>query len=383
MVKSISLILPIYVTLMWALVFLFKRDSIKSANKVLGLFMLFATFLYCSHAIFFHQFYHLYSFIDSIYLLSLLSLYPLFYAYILLLTTHQINTKKYLLHFLPAIILGLSSLILNLALSPEERVIYVKEILIARNLKNLDLLTITGIKGMLFLLARITFIGQVIVYLLLGIRLANKYNAWINEYFSNTEGRRMNWIRDISIIMLIVSIAGIAFSLIGRSYFAHKPMSLLVPSLLFSTTYFIIGFNANQHEVISENLVDINAEQEPKEPPNGQALVLKEKLLNLFEKEKIYTQTELRITTLCEELQTNRTYLSRLINTEFGMNFNEFVNQYRVREAERLLISDEHKSYTLEYIAEEAGFGTSNSFTRAFKEFRGITPGQFRKNGSS
>ncbi|WP_167616622.1 helix-turn-helix domain-containing protein [Maribellus sediminis] len=382
MVKSISLLLPIYVTLMWALVFLLKRNSPVRANKVLGLFMLAATLLYCSHAVFFHQFYHLYSFIDSLYLLTLLSLYPLFYGYILVLSTHELNLKKFRLNFLPAFILALSSLILTLVLSPEERVMYVKEVLISRNLKELNLFSITGIKGMVFLIARIAFIIQSIVYLLIGIRLANRYNVWLHEYFSNTEGRRMKWVRDISIIILVVSIAGIVFSLIGRSYFAHKPVSLLIPSFLFSTIYFIIGFNANQQEVLTENLVEFNTENEPKEPVHGQVSILKEKLLELFENEKIYTQTDLRITTLCEVLQTNRTYLSRLINVEFGMNFNEFVNHYRVREAEKLLSSDEHKSYTLEYIAEEAGFGTSNSFSRAFKEFNGITPGQYRKDDS-
>lgn len=382
MVKSIALLLPIYVTLMWALVFLFKRNSPIPANKVLGYFMLMATFLYFSHAIFFHQFYHLYSFIDSLYLYCLLTLYPLFYAYILVLSTQEINRKKYLLNFLPAAIIGSVSLILNLLLSPEQRVTYVKEILVARNLKELQLLSLLGIKAVLFLLARIIFIAHSVIYLLLGIRMANKHNKRINEFFSNTEGKKMNWVRNISIIILVVSFAGIAFSLIGRSYFTHNPVSLLIPSLLFSTIYFLIGFHANQQHVVTENL---NETAEEKESDiviaNGvQDVKLKTKLLNLFENEKIYTQSDLRITLLCDLLETNRTYISRLINAEFGVNFNEFVNQYRVREAEKLLSSAKNNSYTLDYIAEEVGFGTGNSFARAFKEYNGVTPGQYRKN---
>lgn len=382
MVKSIALLLPIYVTLMWALVFLFKRNSPIPANKVLGYFMLMATFLYFSHAIFFHQFYHLYSFIDSLYLYCLLTLYPLFYAYILVLSTQEINRKKYLLNFLPAAIIGSVSLILNLLLSPEQRVTYVKEILVARNLKELQLLSLLGIKAVLFLLARIIFIAHSVIYLLLGIRMANKHNKRINEFFSNTEGKKMNWVRNISIIILVVSFAGIAFSLIGRSYFTHNPVSLLIPSLLFSTIYFLIGFHANQQHVVTENL---NETAEEKEidiviTDGVQDVKLKTKLLNLFENEKIYTQSDLRITLLCDLLETNRTYISRLINAEFGVNFNEFVNQYRVREAEKLLSSAKNNSYTLDYIAEEVGFGTGNSFARAFKEYKGVTPGQYRKN---
>jgi len=108
--------------------------------------------------------------------------------------------------------------------------------------------------------------------------------------------------------------------------------------------------------------------------------LLKTKLLALFENEKVYRLSDLRITTISETLQTNRTYISRLINEEFGVNFNEFVNKYRVAEAEALLQSEDHAFYTLEYIAEISGFGSTNSFTRAFKDCKGVTPGTFRNN---
>jgi AraC-like DNA-binding protein len=86
----------------------------------------------------------------------------------------------------------------------------------------------------------------------------------------------------------------------------------------------------------------------------------------------------LRITSVSDSLKTNRTYISRLINDEFGVNFNEFVNKYRIEEAKKLLESNESKLFTMEHIAEKSGFGSVNSFTRVFKEFEGITPGQFK-----
>ena len=379
MVKSIALLLPIYVTLMWALVFLLQKKSAGSANQILGIFMITATSLYLCHAVFFHQFYHVYSFLDSLYLLSLLSLYPLFYAYILKITNQHIDTYRYMIHFLPAIFISVISLLLNFALTPDERVMYVKEILISRNLKDLDIFTITGLKGILFLMGRIIFICHAIIYVLLGIRLANKYNDRIDDYYSNTEGRRMNWIRNLGIAILIISLSGIVFALIGRSYFAHHPLSLLLPSVVFSSIYFLIGFYGNQQQLSNDNLLANKESFEFEEITSSQEEKLKKKLLNLFENDKIYRQCELRITAVSEALQTNRTYISRLINKEFGKNFNEFVNQYRVREAEQLLLSKENNPYTLDYIAEQVGFGSGNSFTRAFKEFNGLTPGQFRR----
>jgi AraC-like DNA-binding protein len=67
-----------------------------------------------------------------------------------------------------------------------------------------------------------------------------------------------------------------------------------------------------------------------------------------------------------------------LINEEFGMNFNEFVNKYRLIEAKELLCSKNHNIYTNEHIAEMSGFGSAASFSRVFKESEGITPGNYR-----
>ena len=79
-----------------------------------------------------------------------------------------------------------------------------------------------------------------------------------------------------------------------------------------------------------------------------------------------------------ESLQTNRTYISKLINEEFEMNFNQFVNNFRINEAKKLLEEDNGKVSSMELIAEKSGFGSFNSFTRVFKNITGTTPGNFR-----
>ncbi len=381
MAKSIALLLPVYVTLMWALVFLLQKKTKQDTNKMLGAFMVTASLLYISHAIFFHHFFHLYAFVESLYILTILSVYPFFYGYVLMLTTQKIHFRYFIRHFYPALFFTSLSLIVTLMMTPEQRSFYVRDILVNNNLKGLDLTTIVGFKGLVFLLARLIYMAHAVIYLLLGIRLANQHDKRVSDFFSNTEGRKMNWIRDISILILAVSILGITFAIIGRSYFAKHEVTLLVPSFIFSTIFFIIGFYGNQQLIISESLVEevVDPKADFQEVANDpQRELLKKKLLALFEKERIYRLTDLRITKISDALKTNRTYVSRLINEEFGMNFNEFVNRYRVEEAEELMKSRDNNAYTLEYIAEQSGFGSANSFARAFKEQKGVTPGTFR-----
>ncbi len=379
MIKAIALFTPVYVTLFWSLVLLPQKKPGNKAKSTLGLFMTVACLLYISHTIFFHKFYHLYSYVETLYIAASLALYPLFYAYICQLA-NKIQKKGFvLLQYMPAIIIASASLLLTLLLHPEERIFYVKDALIEKNLKHLNIQTFVGLKGTVFLISRIIFIVQTLFFLVLGIRVANAHNQSISNYFSDTEGRKMSWVRVISIIVLILSVAGIAFALIGRSYFVKNEIFLLIPSLLFGTIFFMVGFKGNQQvSVPAEFVADEGLKTEFERVGAEKKDVLKKQLVELFEVTKIYRHTDLRITTVSSSLNTNRTYVSRLINDEFGINFNEYVNIYRIQEAKQLLSSKDNMAYTMEYIAEKSGFGSVASFSRVFKEFERITPGKYR-----
>ena len=106
-----------------------------------------------------------------------------------------------------------------------------------------------------------------------------------------------------------------------------------------------------------------------------------EKLEKLFDDEKIYIKTDLTLNKLAKRLSTNRVYLSQIINDEYKKNFNDFINQYRVKEA-MLILSDSRKNmqFSIEAIAREAGFNSKSSFNLYFKKYADITPSNFKDN---
>lgn len=377
MLKEVALLTPIFVTFFWSLVFFIQLNKTDKPKFNLGIFMILAFLLYCSHAIFFSKLYDLYSYIECIYIFSMLSVYPMYFIYLSLLATEKLNLKRQLIHFIPALFFGVVALITTFLLTPEERIIYVKEILINKNLKGLNISTLTGIKGLVFFLSRGVFLIQIGFYVFKGIRIANKHNEQIANYYSDTEGKTLNWVRQISIIILVVSIASITFVFIGRSYFTQHEVSLVIPSAIFSILLFTLGFKGNQQVQVNfefgeeELLIDLNIDK------NGQNNKMKRELIQLFDIDKIYKNPDLRITSVSGLLKTNRTYISKLINEEFQMNFNEFVNKYRIEEAKKWMEDTDRDSYTLEYIAEKSGFGSVNSFTRVFKTIVGSPPGKW------
>ncbi len=103
------------------------------------------------------------------------------------------------------------------------------------------------------------------------------------------------------------------------------------------------------------------------------------KLKTLLEDEKIYLNPDLSLSNLATSLNTNKTNLSKLINSNYGQNFNNLINSYRVKEAKKMLADPEYHNYTIEAIAEMTGFKSKSAFHKAFKEFSDQTPYQFKK----
>jgi AraC-like DNA-binding protein len=71
--------------------------------------------------------------------------------------------------------------------------------------------------------------------------------------------------------------------------------------------------------------------------------------------------------------------LSALINREYRMNFNDFINQYRVAYFKELLLNEDYHRWTLEALAYKAGFNSRTTFIRAFTKFACCSPSQYLK----
>ncbi|UOQ96146.1 helix-turn-helix transcriptional regulator [Hymenobacter sp. 5317J-9] len=102
----------------------------------------------------------------------------------------------------------------------------------------------------------------------------------------------------------------------------------------------------------------------------------RDKLLALMADDQPWLEPELTLAELAYRLRTNTSLLSHVINTGCGQNFNDFVNSYRVAEAERKLQDPRLAHYSLVGIALESGFNSKSTFNRVFKKLTGRTPGE-------
>jgi len=104
------------------------------------------------------------------------------------------------------------------------------------------------------------------------------------------------------------------------------------------------------------------------------------RLKRLLELQKPYLDPRLTIAGLSKLLNVHPYVLSQILSVQLNCNFSSLINNCRVRHASRLLEDEENASLTIASIAYEAGFNSLSVFNKVFKENKGITPNQFRKN---
>jgi len=121
------------------------------------------------------------------------------------------------------------------------------------------------------------------------------------------------------------------------------------------------------------------ATEEEKRPilPDSELENLKIRLQNLMENEKPFLDSQLTLANLAKQLGVNTTVLSRVINSGFNVNFNDFVNEYRIAEVKNKLSGGAAETENLLGIALDSGFNSKATFNRAFKKLTGVSPKEF------
>ncbi len=102
--------------------------------------------------------------------------------------------------------------------------------------------------------------------------------------------------------------------------------------------------------------------------------------LKKFENKKGFTQKGLTLNRLAQQLGTNSSYLSQVINEYKGGNFNKYLSQLRINYITNLLFEDKkYLKYNIETLARECGIASRQNFSDLFYEINGIRPTDFIK----
>ena len=205
-----------------------------------------------------------------------------------------------------------------------------------------------------------------------GFRRVHRYRQWCEENFSSLDDIDAQWI--VRYIMMVI-LAGLVFFYLCLSD---------DPARAFTQQWylmFVLGYTTDQvlHRPDPwECLRSTAVEEEKKDEPDPAYTAYREILDAWLEKEKPYCNPDFQLTDLRQVLPLNRTYLSQLINSEYGCSFYQWVNGLRIKEAKRLIT--EHPQMTLEEVSKHCGFSSRRLFTQIFARETGMTPREWSKN---
>ena len=201
---------------------------------------------------------------------------------------------------------------------------------------------------------------------LLGILIVQirKYRLWCEDNFSTMDNIDAQWLVRY-IVMLVIA---------GGSFFwlcvSNDPSRVLTQDLylLFMIAYTTerVLYRPDPWKQLRSTVSD---EQEEVNPTNAAYRATLEAWLD---KDKPYLNPDFQLIDLRQVLPLNRTYLSQLINTEYGCTFYQFVNRRRIDEAQRM--KTEHPDWTIQEICQRCGFSSPRVFYRTFARETGMTP---------
>lgn len=240
-----------------------------------------------------------------------------------------------------------------------------------------------------------------IIYFLASIRFYNLYRKLIFQVVSYAETVLFKWIKTYLYAFLLMLLLPVAIDALSLFYpEVHSYTGAWWFYLFFSIIMYylaVIGYSnpivgkihfdisvfTNQpalllhlDTVAEESIIDIEVTpiQANKSPEIEQ---WKFKIATLLTDGKLYQNPELSLTDLAKKLESNASVISKVINQGFGLNFNDFINQYRIEAVKTQFELGEHKKSTLLGIAFDCGFNSKATFNRAFKKNTSISPKEY------
>ena len=102
-------------------------------------------------------------------------------------------------------------------------------------------------------------------------------------------------------------------------------------------------------------------------------------LQEFMQSQQPYLNPGYNIKSLAQEMGMPPYQLSAFLNRQVGVNFNDFINRYRILYCKELIHKGDDGGLNLKGLAAKCGFHNRNTFTIAFKKFTGYTPSVYAK----
>ncbi len=291
----------------------------------------------------------------------LLGLGPLLYFYVLKITRPRYKFRwQDLLHFSP------------LLLEPAALILETRE-----GARTGAASYVTQTYQQLNPLLQLLIFISIITYLRLSNTLIQKFYRRLQPVLMDRPLIEFRWLRRLLAATAVLWCLWIACAAVD--YFGYRNQSgiqLYYPFYIFFAVIIIwtaaAAFLKPQAAIMAQTAT-------PTKPPVPAELRAKGAWLKRSMEANLYYQDpELSLSSLAKKLGMQPHELSRIINTAIKKNFNDFINEYRIRDVVSKMQDPAYDNMTMLGIAFEAGFNSKSTFNRIFRQMTGKSAAEFK-----
>ena len=234
-------------------------------------------------------------------------------------------------------------------------------------------------------LARTLLIGM---YWFLSIRVLKRYGKNATEPIQSFGKEWVVWMKIYLYSVLMLFLPFFALVRFVDSSVGYDLIHLTAAFVILSSGLTILFFPKVLYGI---NEVEFRIHTQMEKPKQAVAdnlspekeIQIQQHLTNALHREKRHLQKGYTINDLAKDTQIPAYLLTQYINRKLESSFSDLINQQRIEECCQMMESGQFKHLTLEGMADLCGFSNRNSFSEAFKKFKGITPSQYQKKFSS
>ncbi len=205
----------------------------------------------------------------------------------------------------------------------------------------------------------------------------------VDNYYAEEEERRFQWIKQVFYLSL-----GIGFVSLFSAFFNHLLYDIY--TVVYTIFYIFLAIKFNNYVALFQMVYPATSfpespakekssgndmPQEDPEPYTETDLRL-EQAIQEWVSQKKFTETGVSLDDIAVSLGTNRSYLSRHLNSRMNTNFKTWRTQLRIEEAQYLLIT--HPEMSIAEIGTMVGIHDRTNFHHRFQNVTGITPTEWR-----
>lgn len=303
---------------------------------------------------------------------------PLLYLFVYYLTaTGNRFQRKHLFHFVPFGLFFIAGLVFSHASLPISESGYA-----VLELAGFEILAV-----------------QMLAYNIMAVRRLHLHHKQVLSEYAAIESVDLTWLK--SLLLLITGIYLLSFTLSHLQLFGvevkqfFSVVQLAIALTIYLMSYLVMArpalfdmtrnmppaetpaFVLHEEPLVASAVVEAT-EQRVKYKNSGlrkeQSEAYAEELKLLMKKDRPFLDPDINLNMLAQLSGISKNHLTQVLNEEFGMNFYEFINRYRIEHAKRLLTDPAHAHLSIEGIAAQAGYKSKTTFFTHFKRSTGATP---------